>query len=121
VGGVPKTTAIALAFSPAVMTLKMDFLDGSQETISLRKLNIRQAKKARLEQLRYTAFAVRGPWCPKHLASYDAHGRLLWESAISDPRTSPSGVGFVLPYKPSQVCPRASGAEASGRSAPIAG
>jgi hypothetical protein len=95
-GASVRMTAIAMAFSPAASRIKLTLCDYSQKTIRLRELNPIQAQKARLERFRYTAFAVRGNWCFRALASFNAQGKSLWTVEGSDAPGDTSSRSTVL-------------------------
>jgi hypothetical protein len=76
----PTMTAVGMAFAQAVTHLKAVFADGSEETIHLRMLNLRQARRVGQTRFRYAAFAVKGSWCPERLVSLNADEQPLWEA-----------------------------------------
>lgn len=73
------STVVGLAFAPTVTALEASFADDTEETIDLRQLKPRAAKRIARERFRYAAFAVKGRWCPSHLVALDAAGQRLWE------------------------------------------
>lgn len=76
----PTMTAVGMAFPPAATHFKAVFADGSEETIHLRLLKLRQARRVGQTRFRYAAFAVKGSWCPERLVSLNADEQPLWES-----------------------------------------
>lgn len=72
-------SAIGLAFAPAATRLEVSYADGSSKTIPLRQLNPKQARKIGRMRFRYTAFTVKGLWCPTRLVSLNGTGEPLWE------------------------------------------
>ena len=72
-------SAIGMAFAPVATKLEATFADGSTQTIPLRQLKPKQARKIGRMRFSYTAFAVKGLWCPTRLVSLNAAGQPLWE------------------------------------------
>jgi hypothetical protein len=72
-------SAIGMAFAPAATHLEVSYADGSTKTIPLRQMNPKQARKIGRMRFRYTAFTVKGLWCPTRLVSLDGTGQPLWE------------------------------------------
>jgi hypothetical protein len=88
--GSPTMTLVGMAFAPAAAQLEVSFADGSHETIDLRRLNPAPARRIARERFGYTAFAVKGSWCPDRLVSLNAAGESLWEV---QERSCPSHAG----------------------------
>jgi hypothetical protein len=80
-------TAVAMVFAPVTASLKATRLDGTLETIRLKRLTAEQARKAGLKRLRYAAFATTGRWCVTQLESFDRAGHRLWESSDARKRS----------------------------------
>jgi hypothetical protein len=80
-------TAVAMVFAPATASLKATRLDGTVETIRLKRLTASQARKAGLKRLRYAAFATAGLWCVRQLESFDRGGQRLWKSGDARKRS----------------------------------
>lgn len=85
------TTAVAMVFAPAAASLEATRLDGTVETVRLKRLSVSQARKAGLKRLRYAAFATAGLWCVRRLESFDRGGQRLWKSGDERKRSCVSG------------------------------
>ena len=80
-------TAVAMVFAPADRMVEATLVDGSVQVISLHRLGAREARRARLERFRYTAFAVPYQWCVRHMESRNAAGNRLWRSGDIEAET----------------------------------
>ncbi len=80
-------TAVAMVFAPVTASLKATRLDGTVETVRLKRLTANQARKAGLKRFRYAAFATTGRWCVTQLESFDRAGQRLWESSDARKRS----------------------------------
>jgi hypothetical protein len=80
-------TAVAMVFAPVTASLKATRLDGTVETIELKRLTAGQARKAGLKRLRYSAFVTAGRWCVTQLESFDRAGQRLWKSSDARKRS----------------------------------
>jgi hypothetical protein len=85
-------TVIGMAFSLAVRRVVVAEFDGSEKPVELRTLRGR----------RIAGFSVSGVWCAKQVASFDANGKLLWESPEAEPGY-PSPLSAV-PSNPARYC-----------------
>ncbi|HEY1855421.1 MAG TPA: hypothetical protein VGG40_12630 [Solirubrobacterales bacterium] len=80
-------TAVAMVFAPVTASFKATRLDGTVETVGLKRLSAGKARKAGLKRLRYAAFATTGRWCVTQLESFDRAGQRLWASSDARKRS----------------------------------
>jgi hypothetical protein len=78
-------TAVGMIFPSSVRRARVTFSDGSSTLIKAEKLDTEEARKAALNEYRYAAFSVRGPWCATGLTSISRTGRTLWSGPIDTP------------------------------------
>ncbi len=74
-----------MIFASGVRGARITVSDGSSTVIRARRLETEEAYRAGLDDYRYAAFSVRGPWCAVRLASQGRTGRTLWSGGINIP------------------------------------
>lgn len=70
-------TVLGLAFLPRVRSVRLWLDSRGPMRIPLRRLSRKQAVFAGLSRFRYAARAIKGPFCLRRLATYDASGDVL--------------------------------------------
>jgi hypothetical protein len=76
--GASKVTTVGMAFSSQVMKALVDFGRETKE-IKLKLLNSAQAGSAGVRQIRYAAFASKGPFCIHQVTAYGESGEVLFK------------------------------------------
>jgi hypothetical protein len=78
-GGFGAITVVGMALNVAVARVEVTSLSGRVEVLRPKKARGPGSDLGHVAEYRYIAFAVRGPWCAKKVATYDRTGAVLFE------------------------------------------
>jgi hypothetical protein len=98
----PALTAVGAAFNRAVSKVVVTRFNGMKRVLRPRSLPGQEAS-ASVRRFRYLAFAVKGPWCARSVATYRRDGKMLWRVGWEE---FDSGWRGNPRHNPATLCPR---------------